>query len=40
MLGQNKAGWLNTNGSRLMAQVQAKQTDHFVARMEAIGLIL
>lgn len=39
MLGQNKAGWLNTNGSRLMAQVQAKQTDHFVARMEAIGLI-
>lgn len=39
MLGQNKAGWLNTNGSRLMAQVRASQTDHFVARMEAIGLI-
>lgn len=39
MLGQNKKGWLNTNGSRLMAEERARKTDHFVSRMEAIGLI-
>lgn len=39
MLGQTKKGWLNTAGSRLFRDARSPFTNHFVQRLEAIGLI-
>lgn len=39
MLGQDKKGWLSTNGSRLFINQRANQTSHFVQRLEQNGLI-
>ena len=39
MLGQAKKGWLNTSGSRLFRDVRSNKTNHFVQRLEAIGLV-
>ncbi|MBM7708352.1 amidase [Enterococcus lemanii] len=39
MLGQDKKDWLSTNGSRLFTNHRAKQTSHFVQRLEQNGFI-
>lgn len=39
ILGQSKAGWADTNGSRLFADAIATTSNHFVEKMEALGLI-
>lgn len=39
ILGQSKAGWADTNGSRLFADAIATSSNHFVEKMEGLGLI-
>lgn len=39
MLGQEKAGWKSTFGSRLFAEAHASQTANFVKRLEYIGFV-
>ncbi|WP_175579967.1 amidase [Enterococcus florum] len=39
MLEQNKAGWLATNGSKLLENRRASQTSNFVKRLERVGFI-
>ncbi|EOT42883.1 amidase [Enterococcus columbae] len=38
-LGQNKKGWLNTAGSRLLANSRAQSNNHFVNKIEQLGMI-
>lgn len=37
MLGQNKAGWQSTSGSKLFTDAVASETSNFVSAMEKIG---
>lgn len=39
MLGQSKAGWLSTSGSRLFVEQRAKRSNHFVQKLESCGLV-
>lgn len=39
MLGQSKASWKSTFGSRLLAEHRASRNSNFVTRLEAIGFI-
>lgn len=39
MLGQNKAGWKSTFGSRLLAEHRSSRNSNFVSRLEKLGFV-
>ncbi len=39
ILGQAKAGWRDSGGSRLFADAVSAQSNHFVQRMESLGIV-